>query len=141
MLTTYHGIVYPNQCDAMGHFNVAHYVAAFDQASWHLLYACGYSPQWVVERGEGFADVHYEIDFRHEMRAGALFSIESCVVLTGNRSITTYHCMSISGEQRVAAELRAVSVFFDLKSRLAKLLPDLMRSGALGLFDTLKTKV
>lgn len=140
MLTTYHGVVYPNQCDAMGHCNVAHYIAAFDQASWHLLYACGYSPRWGVERGEGFADVRYEIDFRHEMRAGALFSIESCVVRTGTRTIMTYHCMSIAGELHVAAELRAVSVFFDLKNRVAKSLPDSMRSGAVDFIDTSKTK-
>ena len=35
-LDCYRGVVYPAQCDAMGHMNVQYYVAAFDQAMWHL---------------------------------------------------------------------------------------------------------
>ena len=39
---TFRGVVYPAQCDAMGHMNVQHYVAAFDQAMWHLVHEIGY---------------------------------------------------------------------------------------------------
>ena len=36
MSITYRGVVYPSQCDFMGHLNVQHYIAAFDQAILHL---------------------------------------------------------------------------------------------------------
>ena len=38
---TYRGVVYPSQCDHMGHMNVMWYVQKFDEATWQLLAAVG----------------------------------------------------------------------------------------------------
>ena len=38
---TYRGMVYPWQCDHMGHMNVMHYVGKFDEAAWNLFYRPG----------------------------------------------------------------------------------------------------
>ena len=33
---TLRGVVYPAQCDAMGHLTVKEYMGFFDQAEWHF---------------------------------------------------------------------------------------------------------
>ncbi len=76
-LVTYRGVVYPVQCDVMGHMNVQHYIGAFDQAGWHLVAAIGYKPSWLKERNCGWADRRYEIDFIDELPVGSLFEIRS----------------------------------------------------------------
>lgn len=127
-LRTYQGVVYPAQCDAMGHMNVQHYVAAFDQALWHLMAACGYSPSWISERREGWADVRYEIDFRGETAVGSLFVVDSNVRHVGTKSLRSWHRLSTPEGTR--AELLATSVYFDLDFRQAKEIPDIVRQGA-----------
>jgi len=134
VIRTYQGLVYPAQCDAMGHMNVQHYVAAFDQAAWHLMAACGYDAGWVVSRREGWADVRYEIDYRHEIRAGELFVVDSAVRRVGTKSLTTWHRLA-SPDGILRAELLAVTAYFDLERRRARELPDLIRAGALALVE------
>jgi len=41
---TYRGVVYPWQCDAMGHFTTRFYMAVFDEAAWHFLWEAGFDP-------------------------------------------------------------------------------------------------
>lgn len=134
MVRTYQGVVYPAQCDAMGHMNIQHYVAAFDQASWHLLAACGYDAGWIASRREGWADVRHEIDYRRETRAGELFVIDSEVRRVGERSLTAWHRLSTSAGPH--AEMLAVSVYFDLEQRRARELPAIIRESALRLIET-----
>lgn len=133
-IRTYQGLVYPAQCDAMGHMNVQHYVGAFDQAHWHLMAACGYDAEWVTSRREGWADVRYEIDYKRETRAGELFVIDSAVRRVGTKSLTTWHRLS-SLDGTVRAELLAITAYFDLELRRARELPDIVRAGALALVE------
>ena len=133
-IRTYQGLVYPAQCDAMGHMNVQHYVGAFDQAHWHLMAACGYDAEWVTSRREGWADVRYEIDYKRETRAGELFVIDSAVRRVGGKSLTTWHRLS-SPDGAVRAQLLAITVYFDLELRRARELPDIIRAGALALVE------
>ena len=123
MLLTYHGVVYPVQCDAMGHMNVQHYIAAFDQSLWHLIAELGYSPAWITERRQGWADRRYELDFRQELPVGSLFEIRSSVVKVGRTSLTTRQRMTNKADGALCAELLAVSVYFDLEARRAIELP------------------
>src|SRR6516225_9024388 len=88
---TYRGVVYPAQSDAMGHMTVQYYVAAFDQAMWHLVESIGYDPSWRHERNEGSADVRYEIDFRAELQVGDLYLVESDVISVGKSSLKSHH--------------------------------------------------
>ncbi|RFZ87529.1 acyl-CoA thioesterase [Shinella sp. WSJ-2] len=122
-LLTYQGVVYPAQCDAMGHMNVQYYIAAFDQSSWHLMAAAGYSADWIRDRREGWADRRYEIDFRQELPVGSLFEIHSSVVKVGRTSLTTRHRLTNKVDGVLCAELLAVSVYFDLAARQSLPLP------------------
>jgi acyl-CoA thioester hydrolase len=129
-IVSFRGVVYPAHCDAMGHMNVQYYTAVFDQAMWHLVFALGFHPSWVTDRREGWADVHYEIDFRHELHVGQLFHAESSVVKVGKASLVTLHRIVDAESREIAAEARITSVYFDLARRASRPLPDAIRSAA-----------
>ena len=108
---------------------VQYYVAAFDQAMWHLVHALGYRPEWQTERREGWADVRHDVTFSKELRVGSLFWVESSVVAIGKTSLSTRHRLfNADGELTSTDEMK--SVYFDLKDRKALLLPELIRKSA-----------
>jgi acyl-CoA thioester hydrolase len=129
-MITFRGVVYPAHCDAMGHMNVQHFTAAFDQAMWHLVTRLGYCPSWVTDRREGWADVRYLINFRKELRAGELFHVESAVIKVGDTSLLTHHCILNTERREPAAELEMTSVYFDLEKRVSRPVPADIRSAA-----------
>lgn len=130
MEITYRGVVYPAQTDAMGHMTVQYYVAAFDQAFWHLIHSLGYNANWRFERQEGWADVHYEIDYRAELKAGDLFKVASTVTKVGKSSLITHHQM-YSADDELCAEIKMTSVYFDLEQRASKSIPNEIKDTAL----------
>lgn len=141
MLVTYRGVVYPAQCDAMGHMNTTYYVAAFDQAMWHLVASMGYRAVWIKERDEGWADVRYVIDYKSELRAGELFHVESGIRKIGRSSLVSRHTMVRTDGGEVAAELEMTSVYFDLKARVSKTIPDAIRVAAEALASVSEEKL
>jgi acyl-CoA thioester hydrolase len=119
-LITYRGVVYPAQCDAMGHMNTPHYVGAFDQSMWHLVAALGYRTSWIQERGEGWADVKYVMEFRQELKAGELFHVASKAVQLGKSSLHSRHDLVHTESGQIAARVDMTSIYFDLKNRVSK---------------------
>jgi len=106
----------------MGHMNVQYYVAAFDQAMWHLVHALGYRTDWQVDRGEGWADVQHNVSFAKELKVGSLFYIQSRVGNIGTKSLTTVHDLyDMDGALSASNEIK--SVYFDLTKRKALVLP------------------
>ncbi|TGT35783.1 thioesterase [Mesorhizobium sp. M8A.F.Ca.ET.165.01.1.1] len=113
----------------MGHMNVQHHMAAFDQAMWHLVRSLGYSIEVRVTRNEGWADVRHDVHFLRELRSGDLFCVVSSVVECGTKSLTTRHRM-LDSNDNLAATDEIKSVYFDLAERKAILLPDHIRNAA-----------
>ena len=131
-LVTFAGVAHPWLCDAMGHMNVRHYAAMFDDASFQLLgHVAGVDA--AGDAGKGWADVRLEIDYRHETPAGALVTIRSHVARVGTSSITYVHRMSGTLDGVLHAEARTVSVRFDLVARTSIAIDDAMRARAEGL--------
>lgn len=129
MIECYRGVVHPWLCDAMGHMTTRHYVAMFDDASYHLLAAIGFRAEH-LDRGVGFADVRMTLDYRAELRAGALVLVRGAVTRLGDRSMTARYRMEALPEAWLAAEMEAVTAQFDLRARRAiPLLPEI-RAGA-----------
>jgi acyl-CoA thioester hydrolase len=114
----------------MGHMNVQHYVAVFDQAMWHMVLQLGFMPSWITERHQGWVDARYLINFRKELTAGQLFHAESSVQKVGKSSLTTQHRILESETAAVAAEVEITSVYFDLLNRVSQPLPPIIRSAA-----------
>jgi acyl-CoA thioester hydrolase len=132
---TFRGLVYPAHCDAMGHMNVQHYVAAFDQAMWHLVHEIGYRRPASPGTGHGRADVRHVIEYRRELAAGALYRILSGVAKVGRSSVVTIHRMFALETGELAAECEMTSVFFDLSARESCPLPQPLRDAAMALLS------
>jgi len=131
-LVTFVGVAHPWMCDVMGHMNVRHYAAMFDDASFHIL---GHIAGQETSSGSqiGWADVRTEIDYRHETKAGSLLTIRSHVVKVGRTSITFEQVMSGSLDGVIHASSRTTSVRFDLAARSSVALDEPMRDRAASL--------
>jgi acyl-CoA thioester hydrolase len=128
-LVTYVGVAHPWMCDVMGHMNVRHYAAMFDDASFQLLgHIAG--TEGLADTSRGWADVRSEVEYKHETKAGALLTIRSRVVKAGRSSVTFEQVMAGSLDGVVHAVNRTVSVRFDLVERVAVALDADMRTRA-----------
>jgi acyl-CoA thioester hydrolase len=127
---TFRGLVYPSQCDAMGHMNVQHYVAAFDQAMWHLVHELGYRKPTSTNTGHGWADVRHVIDYRSELPVGTLYRVASGIDKVGRSSLVTHHRMFELETGALAAECEMTSVYFDLAARASAPLPQSLGDAA-----------
>jgi acyl-CoA thioester hydrolase len=114
-IVTYAGVAHAWMCDEMGHLNVRHYVAMFDDASFQLLGRIA-GPDADKARF-GWADVRMEIDYRHETAAGTLVTIHSYVEKIGNSSVTYHHVLTGTIDAIVRAQGRITTVRFDLAAR------------------------
>jgi acyl-CoA thioester hydrolase len=114
-VVTYAGVAHPWMCDEMGHLNVRHYAAMFDDASFQLLGRIA-GPD-ADRRRLGWADVRTEIDYRHETAAGTLLSIHTHVEKIGNSSVVYVHVMEGTVDGIVRAQARTTTVRFDLVAR------------------------
>jgi len=131
MLNCYKGMAQPWFCDVMGHMNIRHHMAMFDEASYQLLYQVfGWSGSQDTGSGEGWADVRHVIEYQSEVSAGDLLEIRACIVKVGTTSITIRYEMFNSVRNELAATLECVCVLFDLKNRKAKPLSDGQRKQA-----------
>ncbi len=115
-VVTYVGVAHPWMCDSMGHMNVRHYMAMFDDASFQLLGKLA-----VIEKNKsiGWADVRHEIEYKHETPAGTLLTVRSAVLRVGRSSVTYRHVMAGSVEGELHAEATVTTVRFDLAARKA----------------------
>ena len=112
---TYAGIVHPWMCDSMGHLNVRHYVAMFDDASFQLLGRI--AGQGDADNRLGWADVRMEIDYKHETAAGTLITVYSHIEKIGASSLTYMHEMRGTLDDGLHAQMRTITVRFDLQKR------------------------
>jgi acyl-CoA thioester hydrolase len=132
---TYRGMVYPWQCDTMGHLNTQHYVGVFDQTLLQLIARMGFSPSDEAYADIGWADVKHTIEYLREAVAGTAIWGESAIIGIGTKSLTTRHVLRIVNQGEPIATLEAVTVCFDLKERRAMPIPDDLRGAAKKMCD------
>ena len=90
----YKGISHPGLCDVMGHMTTRHYVAMFDDASYHLLYTVfGWTGAQAKAAGKGWADVRHVIEYQDEVAEGDLLEITGALTKLGNKSVTVLYTM------------------------------------------------
>ena len=131
MLVAYKGVAHPWLADVMGHMTTRHYVAMFDDASYHFLFTVfGWSGS-TDETGErGWVDVRHLIEYQAEVSAGQVLEIRAHLVKIGGKSITIRYEMINLGDDEVAATLECVCVLFDMNARKALIIPDQLREMA-----------
>lgn len=115
-MVSYVGVAHPWMCDTMGHLNVRHYAAMFDDAGFQLLGRVA-DPAEDTAGAKGWADVRCEIDYRQETLSGTLLTIRSHVEKLGTSSLTYVHVMQGTLDGLAHAQARIVSVRFDLAAR------------------------
>jgi acyl-CoA thioester hydrolase len=129
MIETARTVAHPWQCDVMGHLSTPNYLAIFDIASYHLFAAAGASPSRTVPAGLGWADVRHEIEYKTEIKAGALLRVQSATVRVGGKSVTHRHELRDVDDDGLRATLLATTVAFDLQARAAVPIPEALRAG------------
>lgn len=127
---SFRGIVFPWDCDAMGHLNNKQYLGLFDQAAWHVFLALGYRAEMATREQIGLADVHQAIAYRKELRAGQLVVVRSWLERVGSRSLTAQHEMFDAGDGATVASLTSITSFFDLRERKSMPIPAEIRRAA-----------
>ena len=131
MISVYKGVSHPNLCDIMGHMTTRHFIAMFDDASYHFLFQVfDWNGEQSAYEDIGWADVKHVIEYNAEVGAGDLLEISAELVKIGTKSITVNYAMQNLSRNELAATLESTSVLFDLKARKALALTDTMRSAA-----------
>ena len=128
---TYRGIVYPWQCDHMGHMNVMWYTGKFDEACWQLLSMLGLNPSRFAKDGTGMAAVEQHIQYKRELRPGDAITIQSAVLEIKDKSIHMLHKMVHDASAEIAATTVVIGVHIDAAIRRAVRLPEDVRQKAL----------
>lgn len=128
---TYRGIVYPWQCDHMGHMNVMYYANKFDEACWQLLSMIGLHPTRFAEEGTGMVAVAQHIQYKRELRAGQAVTIQSALLEVKEKSIHMLHKLIDEATGEVAATTVVVGVHIDAMLRKAIPVPEDVRDRAL----------
>ncbi|MEH6551009.1 MAG: acyl-CoA thioesterase [Pseudomonadales bacterium] len=130
-MIVYKGIVHPGLCDVMGHMTTRHYIAMFDDASYHFLHSVfGWTGEQAKKDGVGWADVRHVIEYNAELAEGDLLEVRASLQRLGNKSITVNYEMFNLANNELAATLESTSVLFDLTARKAMALSDDLRLAA-----------
>ncbi|MBN1146147.1 MAG: thioesterase family protein [Anaerolineales bacterium] len=124
LFITHRGVVYPWQCDHVGHMNVMFYVAKFDEATWQMFHQIGVTPSYLRDKQRGVAAVRQNITYRRELRAGDVISIYTGVLEMRERVIRFYHEMRNDESGEIAATAVITGVHMDTQARQACPFPD-----------------
>lgn len=113
-METYRGVAFPWLCDHQGHLTTSQYALMFDIGCYHMLHAVG---AYEGETSGGWADVRQEFQYRSEVPVGGLVVIDSTITDVGRTSVTHRHVMRNADQTIEHAEMRAVTVRLDAKTR------------------------
>jgi acyl-CoA thioester hydrolase len=132
-LVTYRGSVYPPECDHMGHMNVAHYVAKFDQATWQLFAAIGLTRARMKSDGIGMAGLEQHIEYQRELFPGDVITVTSTILEVRDKVIRFAHEMKNDETGELAAKMLVIAAHLDTAARKARSFPDDVRRKAAAL--------
>jgi acyl-CoA thioester hydrolase len=124
-------VVYPWHCDQLGHMNVQNYVGFFDVGAFHFLSQLGFRSIDMHDIGETLVDAQHTIKYLVEQPVGSLLLVESAITKVGTKSLIVLHRMSNTETGDVAATNEVVAVYFDLKTRKSKPIPDDLKARAM----------
>jgi len=116
---TYRGIVYPWQCDHMGHMNVMWYTSKFDEATWNLFAFIGITPTYIREQKRGMAAVQQNTEYKRELAAGDVVIVRSSILEIREKVIRFQHELINDEKNEVAAISELTGVHLDLLTRKA----------------------
>ena len=116
-LITARSVVYPWQCDHMGHMNVMWYTGKFDEATWHLMGHIGLTPSYLRNNKRGLAAVQQETTYKRELVAGDLILVRSSFLEFREKVVRFYHEMVNVETNEIAATTTLTGVHLDSETR------------------------
>lgn len=107
---THRSTVQSWECDHMGHMNVRHYMAKFDDAAWTFLSMIGVTNQYFDAENTGVAAIEHKVTYKRELMPGDSVEIITKLVLLEGKKFKLIHEMkhSVSGEAAATCELFGV---------------------------------
>jgi acyl-CoA thioesterase FadM len=98
-IETFKGVIDAREYDPNAHMNTQAYVSRFDQATWFLLAAVGWTPRTVRERKRRVAVLRQSFNFVHELKGSELIVIKSGFVAVGDKHLIDRHerCIETAG--------------------------------------------
>ena len=126
-IVTVRTVVYPWDCDHMGHANVAWYVRKFDEGTWALLTEAGLTPQYLRSAHRGAVAVDQRLAYRRELFAGDVVIVRSAVIRMGRTSLQFVHEMTPAGSTELAATTVLTGVHINSDSRTSHPWPEAVR--------------
>lgn len=130
---TFRGAVSPWEIDIMGHMNVRHYMAKYDDATLQLFGMLGLTIAYFRAENRAMGAVQQNLSYRKELFAGDLLVIRSEVLELGDRKLHFLHRMVelTSGEEAASADM--IGVHFDRGTHRSIAFPEPIRAAARGL--------
>ena len=125
-LTTYIGAVLTYECDSNHHMNVMYYINKFELANRNLIGSLGMK-EYMTENNLGMAVVEQHINYRKEVFEDDLLFVESELLSIADKTIKTHHCLYEKLSGRLSAEIKIVSLMFDMSKRKAVSIPNVLR--------------
>ena len=114
-----------NDIDQMGHVNNAVIMEFFDLGKDHFFRARGLPPE---EGDFTVMVVHYEVDFRSQIRKSDPIAVETEVERIGNKSLTVLQRIVEQGTGRLCAECRTVMAGYRRSTAASDVIPDDVRA-------------
>jgi acyl-CoA thioester hydrolase len=108
----------------MGHMNVQHYVAMFDQAGGNTFSELGLTMQFFKQHGRGMAAIEQSIKYKKELIAGQNVYVESMITEVREKVLIMQLTMHDADNHVLAAECRLVAVHLDAIKRKSLAFPD-----------------
>ncbi|HAE01644.1 MAG TPA: thioesterase [Rhodospirillaceae bacterium] len=98
------GTVYSDDCDHMGHMNVAAYTRKFDEATWALWNSIGMTATVMQDQKIGIAALESRLTYRRELFPGESFLVRSRFVWLKAKTAQFHHHLYVlidDGQQSV----------------------------------------
>jgi acyl-CoA thioester hydrolase len=121
---THRGVIYPWQCDQMGHMNVMWYSGKFDEGTWNLFNVIGLTPSYMKENNRGMVAVEQHLTYKRELLAGNLIYIRSGILEVKEKAMRIFHEMFNAETDELAATSMLVGIHFDTVLRKAVPFPE-----------------
>jgi acyl-CoA thioester hydrolase len=121
---THRSTVQAWECDHMGHMNVRHYMAKFDDAAWTFLSLIGVTNDYFKEHNAGVAALEHKVNYRRELLAGDSVEIRTKLSLLEGKKFKLIHEMKHLVRAEVVASCELFGVHMDRSVRNAAPFPD-----------------
>lgn len=120
-------VVFPAQCDHLGHMNVRWYAHVFDDGAFQIWPLVGITNALMKEVGVVTVVARTCTDFLREARPGDMLKVETGFVKCGTKSATHRQRLVNVETGVVHARQEVVEVCFDIAARRSTEMPDAFR--------------